>query len=140
MSTLGERTVLAIDPGTSKCGVACVNRNGDGEFKILWKGIVPPAEIGTIAIKQRELNKYSLVAVGGGTASRPIVETLREHIPSIGILIVDEKDTTMDARARYWEHNPRRGWRRLLPATMQLPPQPVDDFVAVILAERVLST
>ncbi len=140
MSTLGERTVLAIDPGTSKCGVACVKRTTNGDFKILWQGIVSPEQIGEVALDQKEKHEFSLVAVGGGTASRPIVDRLREAIPSVGILIVDEKDTTMDARARYWEFNPRRGWRRFLPATMQLPPQPVDDFVAIILAERVLST
>jgi hypothetical protein len=76
--------------------------------------------------------------VGSGTTSKALVQKLRDHMPSIGILVVDEKDTTMKARERYWVHNPRRGWRRLLPATLQTPPGPVDDFVALILAERVL--
>jgi hypothetical protein len=59
-------------------------------------------------------------------------------MPSMGILVVDEKNTTLQARERYWEHNPRRGWRRFLPSTLQVPPADVDDFVALILAERVL--
>ena len=75
---------------------------------------------------------------GFGNLVRTLVETLRETMPSVGILVVDEKDTTIQARERYWEHNPRRGWRRLLPATMFLPPEPVDDFAAFVLAERVL--
>ncbi len=45
----------------------------------------------------------------------------------------------MEARERYWEHHRRRGWRRLVPSTMLVPPDPVDDFVAFILAERVLA-
>jgi hypothetical protein len=56
----------------------------------------------------------------------------------MAILVVDEKDTTLQARERFWEHNRRRGWRRILPATLQVPPSPVDDYVAMILAERVL--
>lgn len=140
MSSLGERIVLAIDPGTSKCGVACVQRTSQGAFTVLYKGIVAPDKIGQTVLDLREQFEFTLVAVGGGTASRPIVDILREAMPSVGILIVDEKDTTMDARARYWEHNPRKGWRRLLPATMQVPPAPVDDFVAIILAERILAT
>ena len=34
--------------------------------------------------------------------------------------------------------NPPRGWRRLLPVSMQMPPEPYDDYVAVILAQRFL--
>lgn len=141
MSTLGEKTILAVDPGTRKCGMAVVHRNSNGGFDILWKGIVEASKVGSEATNQvGSYKELSLVVVGGGTASRPIVESLRAAMPSIGILVVDEKDTTMNARERYWEHNPRRGWRRFLPATMQTPPVPVDDYVAVILAERVLST
>jgi hypothetical protein len=66
------------------------------------------------------------------------VSRIREYLPSMGILVVDEKDTTFQARERYWEYHPRRGWRRLLPSTLQVPPDPVDDYVALILAERVL--
>jgi hypothetical protein len=82
---------------------------------------------------------FSMVIVGSGTRSTQVVKALREWQPSIGILVVDEKDTSIQARERYWHHNPRRGWRRLLPATMQVPPEPVDDFVALMLAERVLA-
>ena len=140
MNTLGERTVLAVDPGSSKCGMATVHRTAKGEIQVLWKGIVKSDEVGQAAEVQRTKNNFSLVVVGGGTTSRNTVEALRDHMPSIGILVVDEKDTTMNARERYWESNPRKGWRRLLPATLQTPPDPVDDFVAVILAERILSS
>ena len=35
------------------------------------------------------------------------------------------------AKGEYWKANPPNGWRRLIPVTMQVPPVPVDDFVAV---------
>ncbi|HKM17981.1 MAG TPA: pre-16S rRNA-processing nuclease YqgF, partial [Limnochordia bacterium] len=34
--------------------------------------------------------------------------------------------------------HPPRGWRRLLPVSLQTPPVPIDDYVAVILAQRYL--
>lgn len=140
MSHLGERTILSIDPGSSKCGVALVRRDPEGVTGVVWQGIVPSGTIGKAAHDLRMKDDFSLVVVGGGTTSRNVVDQLREHMPSVGILVVDEKDTTMNARERYWIDNPRRGWRKLLPATLQTPPEPVDDYVAIILAERVLSS
>ena len=81
---------------------------------------------------------FEFVVVGGGTGSQDIIKRIRENFTSMGLLSVDEKDTTIQARERYWEENPRRGWRRLLPSSLQVPPVPVDDYVALILAERVL--
>lgn len=133
-----ERTVLAIDPGTRKCGFALVRRDADGKLDLLWRKITPVEEVCAAMEEARAMATFSLIIVGSGTNSKPIVHRLREHSPSVGILVVDEKDTSYQARERYWEHHPRRGWRRLLPATMQVPPEPLDDFVALILAERVL--
>jgi hypothetical protein len=50
--------------------------------------------------------------------------------------VVDEYRTTEEAKKLYWQVNPPKGWRRFLPVTMQVPPEPVDDLVAVILARR----
>jgi RNase H-fold protein (predicted Holliday junction resolvase) len=137
--SLGEKVVLAIDPGTSKCGLALVRRTRDGTFDLLWHAIAPPDTIATKVQEAEAAGAFSMIIVGAGTASRTLVEKLREFMPSVGILVVDEKDTTIQARERYWEHNPRRGWRRLLPATMQVPPVPVDDYAALVIAERVLA-
>lgn len=135
---MSEKTVLAIDPGSVKCGMAVVRRDGTGKLSLLWRAVAPREELGRFLDDSLANFPYSLVIVGAGTKSKEIVHELRERMPSMAILVVDEKDTSLHARERYWEHNPRRGLRRLLPATLQVPPQPVDDFVALILAERVL--
>lgn len=133
-----EKTVLAIDPGTSKCGMAMVARDAQGAISLLWRQVRATEELAAGLDEAKEVAPYSLVIVGAGTHSRETVHVIREHNPSTAILIVDEKNTTLEAREKYWEYHPRKGWRRLLPATMQVPPDPVDDFVALILAERVL--
>ncbi len=133
-----EKTVLAIDPGTSKCGMALVKRNSANELELVWRAIAPSDQLAEKIDEAQAVASFSLVIIGGGTSGQKAVHRVREHIPSMGILVVDEKDTTMQARERYWIHHKRRGWRRFLPSTMQVPPEPVDDFVAMILAERVL--
>ncbi|RYG35183.1 hypothetical protein EON81_13475 [bacterium] len=132
-----EKTVLAIDPGTSKCGMALVRRRA-GELQMLWHEVVARGEVASKLHEAFLVEPYQLVVIGGGTGSGPLVHDVRAETPSIGILVVEERDTTLQARERYWEHNPRKGWRRFLPASLQVPEQPYDDFVAFILAERVL--
>lgn len=134
-----ERVVLAIDPGSSKCGMALVKRTNDGEIKLLWRGISPRDNVLAQIGEAGGVEPFSMLVVGQGTTSKTLVSDIRDEYPSAAILLVDETDTTTQARERYWEHNPRRGWRKLLPSTLQVPPEPVDDFVAYILAERVLS-
>ena len=133
------KTVLSIDPGTSKCGMALVRRTEDGSLKLLWHDVVP-AE--AVIVKLHEayiVEEFHLVIIGDSTGSKKVKTDLRRHLPSMGILVIDEKETTIQARERYWEYNPRKGWRKVLPATLQVPPEAYDDYAALVLAERVLS-
>lgn len=139
MSETGEKTVLAIDPGHAKCGLVVAKRNHQGHVELLWRRVAPADGLMSAVREAADESPFSMVIVGSGTKSTEVVNALREWMPSIGILVVDEKDTTIQARERYWLHNQRRGWRRILPSSMQVPPEPVDDFVALILAERVLA-
>ena len=135
---MGERTVLAIDPGTSKCGMALVQRDASSAIQLIWRKIAPLENLAEAVDEALEQHKVDMLVIGSGTGSRRIVESLRDNRAGLNILVIDERDTSLQARERYWEHHPRRGLRRLLPATMQTPPDPFDDFVALILAERVL--
>lgn len=137
---MNEKTVLAIDPGSSKCGMALVTRDSSGELTIVWRKIAETAQLMQRMEDAAAIHPYELVIVGNGTSSSHIVQTIRENAIGKPILVVDEKDTTLHARERYWINTKRTGWRRLLPATLQVPPEPIDDFAAFILAERVLTS
>jgi len=132
------KTVLAVDPGTAKHGMALVRRDADDRIKVLWRAVVPPDFLIPKLHEAYATEPFVLVIVGSGTGAGAVLHNLREHLPSMATLAVDETNTTLQARERYWENNPRRGWRRFLPATLQVPPEPVDAYVAQILAERVL--
>ena len=137
---MNEKTVLAIDPGSSKCGMALVTRDTSGELTIVWRKIAETAQLMQRMEDAAAIHPYELIIVGNGTSSSHIVQTIRENATGKPILVVDEKDTTLHARERYWINTKRTGWRRLLPATLQVPPEPIDDFAAYILAERVLTS
>lgn len=134
-----NRTLLAIDPGSSKCGLAIASRNTEGAIQLIWRAIAPTQDIEEQLKVAREVAPFSFIVVGSGTTSAKLVDRIRALYPAIGVLLVNEKDTTLQARERYWIYNPRRGWRKLLPASLQVPPEPYDDFAAFVLAERVLS-
>jgi RNase H-fold protein (predicted Holliday junction resolvase) len=134
-----KKTVLSIDPGTSKCGMALVQRDEAGLIKLLWHDVVP---VDAVIVKLHEayiVEEFHLVIIGDSTGSKKVKTDLRRHLPSMGILVIDEKETTIQARERYWEYNPRKGWRKFWPATLQTPQEPYDDYAALVLAERVLS-
>ncbi|GAB4132029.1 MAG: hypothetical protein Fur0036_18470 [Fimbriimonadaceae bacterium] len=133
-----SRIALAIDPGSSKCGVAVVSQTHAGDTNILHRSVVPNEDLVAAIRELRATHNPDLVVIGSGTGGRILLRQLREEWPSLSILAVDERNTTQMARERYWLHHGRRGWRLLLPSSMQVPPEPVDDFAAVILAERAL--
>lgn len=129
-------TVLAIDPGTLKCGVAVLR---GAEQQVLHRSVVPTDELADIVARLSREHSPSVILVGNGTSAGAAVESI-ERISSIVVELVDEKMTSIAARTRYFRENPPRGLRRLIPTSLQTPSQPYDDYVAVILAERYLAS
>ena len=126
-----SRSVLAIDPGREKCGVAVLASDG----RVLVQRVVTTAELD--AAVGALIRAYEpTVIMGNGTTSADA----KKRVEALGVpvLLVDEYRTTDAAKCAYWEAHPPRGWRRLMPRGMLVPPVPVDDFVAVILAQRFL--
>src|SRR5690348_17457373 len=76
------------------------------------------------------------IALGGGTHTAAVKNRLADL--ALPIAVVDERDTTYLARARYFRMHPPKGWRRFVPRGMLLPPRPIDDFAALLIAERYL--
>lgn len=126
--------VAAIDPGREKCGVAVIDEDG----RVLEQAVVATVLLADEMKARVKEFRPDRILLGNGTTSRTAEETVREAIPDVPVEIVDEYRTTDDARIAYWKANPPSGWRRFFPTSMQVPPAPVDDFVAVILARRYL--
>jgi RNase H-fold protein (predicted Holliday junction resolvase) len=135
--TAGEavaaRLVLGIDPGTRKCGLAVV---APGEAPVHLE-IVPLGELAARLAAVIAAYPIAVAAVGRGTNAGPVIRAARE----LGLVVaqVDERETTLLARARYFRDHPPRGWRRLIPRGMLLPERPIDDYAALLIAERYLA-
>ena len=125
--------ILGIDPGTRNCGYAFVSAPRVAPVAL---GIAPTGELKEILADLVERYRPVRIALGGGTHAGEVGAILRElRLP---IEIVDERATTLLARERYFAANPPKGWRRLIPRGMLLPPRPIDDFAAVLIAERAM--
>lgn len=125
--------VLGVDPGTRKVGYAVIDDTG----AIAECGIEPLESFGERARLLRETWGFEAIALGTGTNTAALKRELSGL--ELPILAVDERETTLRARALYFEDHPPRGWRRLVPLGMQLPPRPIDDYAAVLIARRFLS-
>jgi len=129
-------TLLAIDPGSGKCGVAVVSDDGH----VLYRAVVNVAEIGAAVTRLIVEHAVTRLVLGDRTAAKIVRERLREACVPLSPVVVDEHLSSREGRQRYFDENPPRGWRRLLPIALQTPPRPYDDYVAVVLAERYLRT
>jgi RNase H-fold protein (predicted Holliday junction resolvase) len=126
------QTVLAFDPGRDKCGVAVVCRDG----VLRARSVVPVAEVEAVVTEWALAREAEAIVLGDSTTSRQWQEKIARWLPQIPIVVVDERGSTLEARTLYWEFIPPRGWRRMVPLSLQTPPEPVDDFAAVVLARR----
>jgi RNase H-fold protein (predicted Holliday junction resolvase) len=130
-------TVLGIDPGRDKCGLAvCV------PGRVLARTIVPPAEVPSVVAAWAAQHRVDAIVVGGGTGSSQVLAVLSGlrasgRLPPV--TAEEERDSTLAARRRYFDEHPARGWRRFVPRSFQVPPEPYDDYAAVIIAERRLA-
>ena len=125
--------LASLDPGRSKCGL--VRCDGDGK-RILAAGVLSPEACRALLTTWWQQQLIEAVLLGDGTGSRSWRRWLEEQ--QVPVLLVPEAGTTLAARERYWQLEPVRGWQRLLPRGLRLPPRDVDDVVAQLLLERQL--
>lgn len=130
------RCFVAIDPGRDKCGAAILDYSGAVLHR---ESVSVDALWDRIAFFFTKFPEADHIAMGGGTGSKRVLASL-EHsaVKNLPVSVVDETDTTMQARAKYFLEYPPRGLMRLLPRGLRVPPRPVDDFAAVIIGERFL--
>ena len=134
-----RKSVLAIDPGRAKCGVAVVRRSGPDSLDVLHQRVVSTADLPAVLTDLTTRFSPDAVIVGNGTTADRALEAARRST-GLDVQVVDEKFTSLLARKRFFQENPPRGLRKLIPVSLQTPPRPIDDYVAVILAERYLLT
>lgn len=125
--------IIGFDPGRDKCGIAV--RDEQGQF--IYHQVISSED--AIASLQSLSQQFpiELLVMGNQTTSKQWKQQLESQLsPLISIAMVDERNSTLEARNRYWEMYPPTGLTRLLPLGMRVPPRPIDDIVAILLIER----
>lgn len=127
--------IAALDPGRDKCGFAVLQDDGT----VALQRVIATDDLEKEVKAAQEAYHFTHLVEGNGTTSKQARARIKQVLPELAITVINEYRTTELAKGEYWKKNPPKGWRRLLPVTMQVPPVPVDDFVAVILGRRYLN-
>ena len=129
-----EKMILGVDPGRSKTGLALVTGTGE----------LVKTQVALMTDFAEELQVFladvaiDTIVLGNGTTSQAMTDTLKRLLPGLAINVVEESYSTEEARKLYWELNPPKGWRRLMPLGMLTPSVPLDAYAAVVLVRRYL--
>ena len=121
--------VAALDPGRSKCGVVLV----DIDAAVVRNGVILRSNtvLETLNTWHRH-DRFELILIGDGTGSRNWNDCLQALAP---VQMVNERGTTLRARARFWQLWPATGWRALLPEGLRVPPGDLDAVAALVMVE-----
>lgn len=128
--------ILVIDPGRIKCGLAVMDKNA----KVLEKRVI---EIESLVFEAYELvNRYAVdtIVVGKGTNSKEVEAKLKSTNMPADIVFINEIDSTVEAKDRFFKENKPSGLMRLIPRGLLSPNRPIDDYAAIILGERYLKS
>jgi RNase H-fold protein (predicted Holliday junction resolvase) len=126
----GVGPVAGLDPGRAKCGLVLSDA---GRRSIVRALILPPEQALDVLLDWHQRQSLRAIVIGDGTGGRTWHDRLATLVP---LVVLNEHGTTLAARHRFWELFPPRGWRRLLPEGLRLPPRDWDDVVAQLLLER----
>ena len=122
--------LISIDPGKCKCGLVLV----DLYKKKVHQAIVLNTEFLPDYVKSLHSSEnISKVIIGNGTTSRQNIEKL-EFIKK-DLIIVEERNTTLRAKKRYFELFPTRGFKTLLPKEIFIMNKNLDAVSALIILE-----
>ena len=126
---------LGIDPGRSKTGLALVD--AAGSILALHIAHTEHIEVELSAFAGKE--QLAGIIMGDGTNSKAIGQAVSKVFAAVPLALVGEAHSTEEARSLYWQVNPPRGWRRLVPLGMLVPSEPLDAYAAVVQVKRWLS-
>ena len=122
--------LISIDPGRCKCGLVLADINK----KKVDQAIVLNTEFLLKYVENLNRSEnISKVLIGNGTTSQQIIEKLK--FIKKDLIIVEEKNSTLRAKNRYFELFPIRGLKFLLPREIFIINKNLDAVSALIISE-----
>ena len=122
--------VAVLDPGRCKCGLVLA----DLQLGMVREGhVLAPEAVEPLLEQWTQAQPLDRILIGDGTGSQAWIKRL-ERMGSL--TVIPEQGTTLRARQRYWTLWPARGWRRLLPTGLRIPPVDLDAVAALVMLEE----
>ena len=132
----GQPVILGFDPGKDKCGLAVMGL----DRQLHYHQVVSALLVITTIVELRQKFPISMLVMGDQTTAKRWKQQLYQELPEpLNVVLVDERYSSLEARDRYWQMYPPKGFLKLLPQGMRQPPRPIDDIVAILLIERYLN-
>lgn len=130
-----QPAILGFDPGRRKCGIAVM----EVDRALCYHEVVESDAAVSTVQQLRSRFPVSLIVMGNQTSSQEWQQRLTAALEGgLRVVLVDERNSTLEARNRYWQMYPPSGIRRLLPQALRRIDRPIDDIVAILLIERYL--
>lgn len=127
---------LGFDPGRDKCGMAVLETNHCVHYHEV---ILSDDVTEKLASLCQQFPIEQLIMGNQTTAKQWKAQLEKMLLRPIPITMVDERNSSVEARDRYWQMYPPQGLTRLIPQGLRVPPRPIDDIVAILLIERYLA-
>ncbi|MDQ2818074.1 MAG: resolvase [Candidatus Eremiobacteraeota bacterium] len=127
-----RRLTVGVDPGRSKCGYAAV---GDDGGRVCVE-VVPAGALERRIEHDVDRHPIEVICVGDATTSGCVIELCRRRWPAIPVVLVDERNTSLEARRLYYEDNPPGGLLRFVPRGLLVPKAPLDGYAALLIISR----
>lgn len=135
LSVSDQPVILGFDPGRRKCGLAVIGVDRTLRYHQVIEAESAIATIQTL----RQQFPISLLVMGDQTTAKDWKQKLSAALTDpLRIIMVDERHSSLEARARYWQMYPAKGLVSLVPQALRTIPRPIDDIVAILLIERYL--
>lgn len=125
---------LGVDPGNDKTGFAWVDANGE----INRVAVLPTKDLPELLLDILK-EDFEAIIIGNGTNNVNVKNLLCKFNNNIKMITIEESYSTEDARKLYWQEQPPKGWRKLVPLGLQVPPINLDGYAAAVLVQRYLT-
>lgn len=129
-----QPVILGFDPGRQKCGLAAMGV----DRSVCHHEVVSTAQAISTIQALRQQFPISLVVMGNQTTAKAWKQKLSEISDPLRVVLVDERYSSLQARDRYWQMYPPKGFAALLPQSLRAINRPIDDIAAILLIERYL--
>ncbi len=127
--------IIALDPGIKKCGLLLADTN---EGIVIEAINVEKTYVLDLINLWCQGNIIKQIVLGDGTGSNYWQGKLNQN-NDLSLQIVNEKNTTLRARYRFWEIWPPNNFLRFMPRSLLFPPGKLDAIAALIILEDYLN-